>query len=970
MKDYPNVEFHRQGYGMLANLKEKDSGSPVCFPMSEKSTILTGYCNCARYRKKGSCSHLSALIGLARKIQEKDGRSAGETFAGSHWYRLGEILGESNALLCAGVQVKQTQSGSDSFYEFSSQSGSFLAKFPIPSSASTRFWERVGGAPKQGSAGRAALLKKLESFLSTDKENAMNNVFGNLTRRQAAEQSFWGRLAYHAWREYGDDARFHAAVEPTRGDVLLRCFNGEGVSVFEIALPRSSVRKALAFLSAEFTLQTNLTIHPTPVKSVFCMTRKTESDIEVRPAIKLVLETGETKIVNLYALNKFRYGDLIFIPEMNLTAALEYTDSVRRSSGIAPVNLKKSQVPYYLDKHRQELADGLLVPDESMSSLSLRRDFDRMEVALDKLNRSWYWLSVHYGFGDESISLTDVIQARKEGKSYLETRNGWIDVHCDAFRALDGIEAQKNVKSGGTKERNIKLSAVQFLRLTAFFEKSVRITGDNERVKILKRLTTLEPAAPWEEVEGFVSKLRSYQIKGVDWLKFLFENRFGGLLCDDMGLGKTHQAMALMVWMREKRKLKNPILVVCPTTVISHWANKIRDFAPGLSAAVYHGGDRKIENVTGKVLLTSYGVLRNDIATLRDIPFSLTVFDEIQNLKNRDTLSYKAATLLQTEMRVGMTGTPIENSIQELKSLFDLVLPGYLGSDAGYASEYSPDTANPESSAGLAKLKRLISPFTLRRRKADVLEELPEKIEDTRTCVLSEIQIRLYREAIAAKGTGLLMQLSSSAEPLPYIHIFALLNLLKRICDHPALALNQLENYQEYNSGKWELFQELLFEALDNGQKIVVFTQYLGMIAIMERMLAELDVPFVVLTGASLNRGEIIRRFNEDNDCRVFLGSLKAGGVGIDLTGGSTVIHYDRWWNAAREDQATDRVYRIGQKRAVQVFKLVTEGTLEEKISAIIDRKRNLMNAVIQTDNPQLSKIYTREELADLLQSV
>ena len=182
--------------------------------------------------------------------------------------------------------------------------------------------------------------------------------------------------------------------------------------------------------------------------------------------------------------------------------------------------------------------------------------------------------------------------------------------------------------------------------------------------------------------------------------------------------------------------------------------------------------------------------------------------------------------------------------------------------------------------------------------------------------------------------------------------------------------MNQIENYKDYHSDKWELFQELLAETLDSGQKAVVFTQYLGMIGIMERLLAELGVPYVSLTGASQNRGEIIRRFNEDADCRVFLGSLKAGGIGIDLTGGSTVIHYDRWWNAAREDQATDRVYRIGQKRAVQVFKLVTEGTLEEKISAIIDRKRSLMNAVIQTDNPRLSKIFTREELAELLQTV
>jgi SNF2 family DNA or RNA helicase len=248
-----------------------------------------------------------------------------------------------------------------------------------------------------------------------------------------------------------------------------------------------------------------------------------------------------------------------------------------------------------------------------------------------------------------------------------------------------------------------------------------------------------------------------------------------------------------------------------------------------------------------------------------------------------------------------------------------------------------------------------------------VLDELPEKIEDLRTCELSEMQVKLYREALSTKGADLLAQLRSNEKQLPYIHIFALLNLLKRICDHPALALNKVQDYQNYESGKWELFQELLFESLDSGQKVVVFSQYLGMISIIERMLSSLDIGFATLTGASANCGEIVRRFNEDAGCRVFLGSLKAGGMGIDLVGGSVVIHYDRWWNAAREDQATDRVHRIGQRRAVQIFKLVSAGTLEEKISAIIDRKRKLMDSVVQADDPHLAKVFSRSELIDLL---
>jgi SNF2 family DNA or RNA helicase len=317
-----------------------------------------------------------------------------------------------------------------------------------------------------------------------------------------------------------------------------------------------------------------------------------------------------------------------------------------------------------------------------------------------------------------------------------------------------------------------------------------------------------------------------------------------------------------------------------------------------------------------------------------------------------------------------LTGTPIENSLSDLKAVFDLVLPGYLGTDDEFAVRYGTANTREVSAGATEDLRRIIAPFVLRRLKSAVLEELPEKIEDLRTCELSDAQLRLYREALSTKGADLVKQLRSTSKRLPYIHIFALLNLLKRICDHPALALNAAEEYQKYESGKWDLFQELLFESLDSGQKVVVFSQYLGMISIMERLLTDLGIGFTTLTGASVNRGEIVRRFNDESRCRVFLGSLKAGGTGIDLVAGTVVIHYDRWWNAAREDQATDRVHRIGQKRAVQVFKLVAAGTLEEKISAIIDRKRRLMDSVVQADDPHLEKIFTREELIDLLRPV
>jgi SNF2 family DNA or RNA helicase len=436
-----------------------------------------------------------------------------------------------------------------------------------------------------------------------------------------------------------------------------------------------------------------------------------------------------------------------------------------------------------------------------------------------------------------------------------------------------------------------------------------------------------------------------------------------------MGLGKTHQAMAFMTALKDLGKLSDPCLVVCPTTVLSHWKSKIREHAPGLNAAEYHGGKRDLTAVLkeGEVILTSYGILLKDIRQLKQQHFTLAVFDEVQHIKNPQTKSYRAAEEISADMKLGLTGTPIENSLLDLKALMDLGLPGYLGADDTFSDRYVGEDQNDIASPSRKELMRLVSPFTLRRLKKTVLDELPEKIEDFRTCRLSQDQVRLYREAIAARGKTLLNALREDQAPVPYMHIFSLLNLLKQICNHPALVNGNLNDFETYRSGKWELFKELISETLDSGHKAVVFSQYLGMIKIIEEYLKARETGSVTLTGSSRDRGKIIERFNNDPQCRVYVGSLKAGGTGVDLTAASVVIHYDRWWNAAREDQATDRVYRIGQKRGVLVFKLVTEGTLEEKISALIDRKRSLIDSVIKEDDPRILKSFSREDLIDLI---
>jgi SNF2 family DNA or RNA helicase len=576
---------------------------------------------------------------------------------------------------------------------------------------------------------------------------------------------------------------------------------------------------------------------------------------------------------------------------------------------------------------------------------------------------------VKYGFGNSLLSLHEILQAKKEGQRYIATAEGWVDCQSSG---LEGITDPSTINRLDSKKDRIKFSRMDLLRLKATATSPLRIIGKGEKAAFLQKLMDARPSSPLPALRGMTSTLRPYQRIGVEWILFLHENGLGGLLCDDMGLGKTHQIMAFMVFLKEHRRVKRPFLVVCPTTVLSHWDNKIREHAPALKTEFYYGGQRDLQSIIkgNHVLLTSYGILRRDIEELKQVRFSLAVFDEIQHIKNSQTLAHQAAREIDTSMKIGLTGTPIENALVELKALMDQMVPGYLGTDEYFLRRYvesDPSGVGGALSPRKEELSRLIGPFVLRRLKKTVLKELPQKIEDVRTCRLSEDQVRLYRDAIASRGKGLREELAKEGEPVPYMHIFALLNLLKQICDHPLLLNGKADGHEHYESGKWELFKELLAESLDSGQKVVIYSQYLGMIKIIEQYLRKLSTGFVTLTGANRNRGAIVSRFNDDPDCRVYVGSLKAGGMGIDLVAASVVIHYDRWWNAAKEDQATDRVHRIGQRRGVQVFKLVTEGTLEEKISAIIEKKKKLMESVVREDDPGLLKTFSREELIEML---
>lgn len=586
----------------------------------------------------------------------------------------------------------------------------------------------------------------------------------------------------------------------------------------------------------------------------------------------------------------------------------------------------------------------------------------------------WYNLQLGYQTERGFISLFQIVSAIRKRRKFLFTDAGLIDLSDKRFDWIRQLPKNRIDKSN-----NLHLPILELIRLHSLQEIDVQSSSPHAdgALEKIRELTEFHvPAKP--NLAGLQSELRPYQEIGVSWLWFLFTHELSGLLCDDMGLGKTHQAMALLSAIinryKESSGLELPkFLVVCPTSVLYHWQEKLAEFLPELRVHMFYGSERNLkdfENNGFDLLLTSYGIWRMEYAKLADIFFEVAILDELQIAKNHHSRIYLSLRHINARMRIGLTGTPIENHLRELKALFDLVVPGYMPSEADYRELFMKPIERENDPNRRLLLQRFVKPFILRRKKKEVLEDLPEKVEEIAHCNLSPEQQRFYNETIQQSRKSLLDQLQDRDSPVPYIHVFAILSALKQICNHPAAFLKKPQDYKKYESGKWDLFVELLNEARDSKQKVVVFSQYLAMLDIFELYLEEENIGFATIRGATINRGEQVRKFNHDPACEVFLGSLQAAGLGVDLTAGSVVIHYDRWWNAARENQATDRVHRIGQVRGVEVFKMVTKGTFEERIDALIAKKGKLMEDVVRADDPNFLKKFDRSEILQLLQEV
>lgn len=600
---------------------------------------------------------------------------------------------------------------------------------------------------------------------------------------------------------------------------------------------------------------------------------------------------------------------------------------VRPSSGLPfdrETLIPEEEAFAFIEKHREELArmPESLAPEAVRNAKPVRLEG---EVVFDFAapHRDLLEVEILFRVESDAITAAELAKARRDGVRALIRRNLWVDVTDPQFAWLDTATI-------GPRGR-VLLTKLELLRVRGSLRGKAVFRGDPACEGVFRMFDELQFSGDAPAPKELGIDLYGYQQTGYHWLWLLQQHGFGGLLCDDMGLGKTHQAMALIAALAHVQP-EASVLVVCPTSLLDHWKEKLARYVP-----------------RAPVTLTSYGLVRTRIEQFRGKRFDLLVLDEMQTIKNADTTTHQALRAIDKRIAVGLTGTPVENHERELKALLEFVVPGYL----------------PKQLDDRATLQRLVRPFVLRRTKTQVLTELPPKIVDNRYCEMNGEQRALYRRVLEARAKPLRMQLRAG-QHVSYVHVLAALNFLKQICNHPASAGGGFST-EHVTSAKWELFADLLDECMASGLKVVVFSQYVKMLELIERHLAAREIGFASIKGSTRERGQEIWRFREDEHCRVFTASLRAGGLGIDLTSASVVIHYDRWWNQAREDQATDRVHRLGQNKGVQVIKLITRGTVEEKIDELIARKATLATELIRPDDPALVKPFSVEELEELL---
>ena len=619
-----------------------------------------------------------------------------------------------------------------------------------------------------------------------------------------------------------------------------------------------------------------------------------------------------------------------------------------------------TQTAYYLQKAQIEVIlpkelVNIVVPRASINAkVKASRSKDLADIfnntssskmALDDILEFSYEIAIC----NEKISLEEFNKLVEGSNGLVKYKNKYVLIDKEESKKIFEQIAKANLKS---------LSRMELIHASMSGQlDQYDFDYDSAFAKIIQDFTKPVDVTPPQELKG---ELRPYQMTGLKWLWTNVSKGFGVCMADDMGLGKTIQVISLILKMKEEGTLTKPVLVICPTTLMGNWMKELQMFAPALDAVVYHGAERKLD-VKHDVILTTYAIMRIDVEELKKQNWGMIIVDEAQNIKNPDTAQTLAIKMLKADVKVAMTGTPVENRLTELWSIFDFINQGYLGSLRDFQKSYAIPIERFKENSRAAKLKMSISPFVLRRLKTDkhVITDLPEKMVLNDYCYLSKSQAVLYEKTL----NEMMEKISGFTGINRRGNIFKLITALKQICNHPYQFLKGGEMGKEL-SGKMDKCISTVQSILDNNEKTLIFTQYKEMGDILCKVINEECNTEPLFFHGSLSvpqRETLIDRFQNDDDAKVMILSLKAGGTGLNLTSATNVIHYDLWWNPAVEDQATDRTYRIGQDKNVMVHRMITLGTFEEKIDEMLKSKKELADLAVYEGEKIITELSDEE---------
>lgn len=703
--------------------------------------------------------------------------------------------------------------------------------------------------------------------------------------------------------------------------------------------------------------------------------------------IKIFLDYNESNYIT--AELKFCYGDTEFNPideNKNLKIArnaikeTECLNQLRKTgfmldgqnkrfilvSDEAIYNFLTEDIELYMQKFEVMVTDNFKskkIKEPKIGNIGVKIENNLLVINLENINY-------------DKNEIKEILQRYALKKKYYRLKDGsFIDLESN-----ENIEFLNNLESGlGISYEDIENGTISLPIYRSMYMEKILNNLDKSKIKkeesyvdFIKDTSKEKENTTLTLPKSLKGDLREYQKNGFQWLQMLEKYELGGILADDMGLGKTIQVITLILKYKEEQKEKLPSIVIAPSSLTLNWKNEIQKFAPTLETIVINGSleqrKKKIKDIKKyDLIITSYDLLKRDLELYEkeDITFKYAIADEAQYIKNSNTQNAKALKSIKAETRYALTGTPIENSLAELWSIFDYIMPGYLFKYKKFKQLYEVPIVKDNDMYSMKKLKMLIEPFILRRTKKEVLTELPEKTITILNNEMEDEQQKIYLSYLAKAKQEAMQEIEINGVEKSHIKILALLTRLRQICCHPSLFL---EDYNQ-DSSKLKQCIEIIKDGIEAGHKILLFSGYTSMFDIIEKEILKEDINYYKLTGkTNVNeRVELVEDFNQNENVKVFLISLKAGGTGLNLTGADMVIHYDPWWNISAENQATDRAYRIGQKNNVQVYKLITKNSIEEKIYELQEKKSKLIDNVLNTETTFINKL-SKDEIIRLFE--